>query len=75
MAWVQVKSKACQAVLDDYINRFRENGGQGRLFFVCHSLGGRMTVSDPDIHLWTGDTLAAVATKAGLFEWLVDRCG
>ncbi len=75
MAWVQVKSKARQAVLDDYINRFRENGGQGRLFFVCRSPRGRMTVSDPDIHLWTGDTLAAAATKAGLFEWLVDRCG
>lgn len=74
-AWVQVKSRARQAVLDDYVNRFRENGSQDRLFFVCHSPGGRMAVSDPDIHLWTGDTLAAAATKAGLFEWLVDRCG
>ncbi|MGE3711447.1 MAG: restriction endonuclease [Hyphomicrobiaceae bacterium] len=74
-AWVQVKSKARQAVLDDYVTRFRENGSQDRLFFVCHSPRGKMAVSDPDIHLWTGDTLAAAATKAGLFEWLIDRCG
>ncbi len=74
-AWVQVKSKARQAVLDDYVTRFRENGSHDRFFFVCHSPGGSMRVSDPDIHLWAGDTLAAAATRAGLFEWLIHRCG
>jgi len=39
-AWVQIKSSASQAVLDDYIDRFRRDGSCGRFFFVCHSAPG-----------------------------------
>ena len=35
-AFVQVKSKASQAVLDDYLERFA-GAGYDRMFFVCHS--------------------------------------
>lgn len=74
-ASVQVKSKARQAVLDDYVKRFRSSGMHDRLFFICHSPIGALSVSsDRELHLWTDEVLAATAIRAGLFEWLIERC-
>ena len=73
-AFVQVKSKAGQAVLDDYIGRFRRRGTYDRLFFICHSPAGTLSVDDTaGVHIWAGDRLADVAVKAGLFDWLTER--
>ena len=72
-AFVQVKSKAGQAVLDDYISRFRR-GTYDRLFFICHSPTGTLSVDDEvGVHIWAGDRLADAAVKAGLFDWLTER--
>ena len=72
-AFVQVKSKAGQAVLDDYISRFRR-GTYDRLFFICHSPTGTLSVDDAaGIHIWAGDRLADASVKAGLFDWLTER--
>ncbi len=72
-AFVQVKSKAGQAVLDDYIGRFRR-GTYDRLFFICHSPTGILSVDDAaGVHIWAGDRLADAAVKAGLFDWLTER--
>ncbi len=73
-AFVQVKSKAGQSVLDDYIGRFRRGEIYDRMFFVCHSPKGESLVVDgANLHVWTGDRLADAAVKAGLFDWLVER--
>ncbi len=73
-AFVQVKSKAGQAVLDDYIERFRRSGTHDRMFFVCHSPSGTLDTRDGEkLHMWAGDRLADAAVKAGLFDWLVER--
>ncbi len=72
-AFVQVKSKAGQAVLDDYISRFRR-GTYDRLFFICHSPTGTLSVDDAaGVHIWAGDRLADASVKAGLFDWLTER--
>lgn len=72
-AFVQVKSQATQAVLDDYVQRSQATQCD-RFFFVCHSPRGRLMVPDArQQHLWTGTRLAEVTVKAGLFDWLVTR--
>ncbi len=74
IAFVQVKSKAPQTVLDDYVCRFRRNGTYDRMFFVCHSPSGALSVNDTTgIHIWAGKWLADAAVKAGLFDWLTER--
>jgi hypothetical protein len=73
-AFVQVKSKASPSVLRDYIDRFRRNGTHDRMFFVCHSPTGALSVDgETGLHVWAGDRLADAAVKAGLFDWLAER--
>lgn len=75
-AFVQVKSRAGQAVLDDYIDRFRQSGAFQRFFFVCHTPSGELAaVDDARLHVWSGNRLADAAVGAGLFDWLVERSG
>ncbi len=73
-AFVQVKSKAGQAVLDDYVGRFWRSGAYQRFFFVCHS-PNRVLSTDDDarLHVWAGDRLVDAAVRAGLFDWLTER--
>lgn len=73
-AFVQVKSKAGQSVLDDYVDRFRRSGAYERLFFVCHSPTSALsTGDDARLHVWAGDRLANAAVRAGLVDWLMER--
>ena len=75
-AFVQVKSKATQSVLDDYLERYRRNGGYTRFFFICHSPAASLSVDGCDrLHVWVGDALADAAVRAGLFDWLMERVG
>ena len=75
-ATVQVKSRASQAVLDDHIERYRRSGA-ARTFFVCHSPDGVLSsaADDARVHVWTGDRLAELAVKSGLYDWLIERVG
>jgi len=74
-AFVQVKSRATTAVLQDYIDRYREYGDCSRMFFICHSPRGRLRQQavSPDVELWFADTIARKAVRAGQYEWLVQR--
>lgn len=75
-AFVQVKSKATPAVLDDYVRRFKARGDCGRMFFVCHSPSPALvarTTPDAAVNVWLADTLADKALRADLFDWLVER--
>ena len=75
-AFAQVKSKASQAVLEDYIERFHRYEQYQRMFFVCHTpIGISVDSASPNIHIWTNETLANAAIKAALFDWLVERSG
>ena len=72
-AFVQVKSRASQAILGDYLGRFRASG-YDRFFFACHSATGALKLPDePGLHLFEGHALADAAVKNGLFDWLVER--
>ncbi len=67
-------SSASQAVLDDYLSRFRRDGSAQRFYFVCHSLKGPLTLpAGTYLHLWTGGELAQRALASGLMDWLIDR--
>jgi hypothetical protein len=69
-----VKSKAGQAVLDDYVGRFRRSGAYQRMFFVCHSPKGALSnEGEARLHVWAGDRLANAAVRVGLFDWLMER--
>ena len=73
-AFVQVKSKAGQMVLDDYVDLFRRSGAYQRMFFVCHGPKGTLsTEGDARLHIRAGDRLADAAVRAGLFGWLMER--
>jgi len=75
VASVQVKSRASQAILDEHMSYFASSG-LTRTFFVCHSPDGSLSTGGATgVYLWTGEYLADVAVKAGLFEWLMDRVG
>lgn len=75
LASIQVKSRANQAALNKHINHFLSSA-LPRTFFVCHSPDGELSTGNAaGVHLWTGDQLAEVAIKSGLFEWLMDRVG
>jgi hypothetical protein len=73
-AFVQVKSKAGPSALLDYVDRFRRSATHDRMFFVCHSPTGALSVDgETGLHVWVGDRLADAAVKAGLFDWLAER--
>ena len=73
-AWVQVKSQCGQAVLDDYLERFRRDGSAQHFFLAVHSPSAQLRApADPGIHIWAGPELARAALAAGLIEWLMER--
>lgn len=73
-AFVQIKSKAGQVVLNDYIGRYRSNGTYDRMFFACHTPTSKLSAdAATDIHIWAGDKLANLVVKTGLFDWLTQR--
>jgi hypothetical protein len=73
-AFVQVKSSASRAVLQDYVDRFTDSAVFDRMFFVCHApVGGLPKPVDPRVQLWLGPKLAEQAVNAGLFDWLMEK--
>ncbi|GEL43467.1 hypothetical protein MEX01_40580 [Methylorubrum extorquens] len=71
--FVQVKSRATQAVLDDVIAAYRASGAYARMFFLCHTPVGRLAGGGPDIHVMSGPALARLAVGAGLLDWMIER--
>ena len=73
-AWVQIKSKASQAELDDYLGRFRREGSSDHFFFVCHNAAATLSLPlESRLHLWTAERVANATLDAGLFNWLIER--
>jgi hypothetical protein len=74
IAWIQVKSTASQATVNDYLNRFHNDGSADRFFFIVHTPKGVLTLpADRHLHLWAGTGLADRVIAAGLFDWLIER--
>lgn len=75
-AFVQVKSQATPAVLQDYIERYRNYPDCSRLFFVCHSPSPaleRLRDVPADVDLWFKDRLTRKVLQSGLLDWVIDR--
>lgn len=76
-AFVQVKSAATPAVLEDYVERFRAYSGADRMVFACHSPSPALAKLRPEaadhVDLWFAETLAQKAISSGLFDWLIAR--
>ena len=73
--FVQVKSRATQAVLNGSIAAYRASGAYARMFFVCHSPTGTLSADGSDVHLLTDGELARRSVDAGLLDWLIERAG
>jgi hypothetical protein len=74
-AAVQVKSKADQGVLSDYISRFDALGGAyDRLFFVCHTASPQLAIPDrQDVQVWQGRALSEKVLRLGLTQWVLQK--
>jgi hypothetical protein len=73
---VQVKSKADQAVVDDYARRLGARAGEERLLLVCHS--SETQLREPEIagrrlQVMAGAEIARRAAASDLVDWVTDR--
>ena len=75
VAFVQVKSTAGQATLDDYLARYDDRRGRyHRMIFVVHSPKGALAApSDPSVSVWEQDAIAHRVVKLGLADWVAAR--
>ena len=76
IAFVQMKSKAGQSVLNDYVQKYQARRDRfQRMFFAVHSPDGtlKLPADDPSIQLWTGERIAELAVHLGLGEWIATR--
>jgi hypothetical protein len=72
-AFVQVKSRATQAVLDRYIGIFDSAGVHQRMIFACHDSTADLVTDRAEVILWDRRMLARLALRNGLFDWLLTR--
>jgi hypothetical protein len=75
IAFVQVKSRADQPVLVDYVNKFQERRERyDRMIFAVHSPDGTLTPpTEEPVHVWNGERIAQLAVRLGLGEWIANR--
>jgi len=74
IAFVQVKSRADQSVLTDYIARFRDRPRYHRMIFAVHTPQGKLVEpADPRIQLWEGKKIAEMVVKHGLGDWVASH--
>jgi hypothetical protein len=76
IAFVQVKSTAGQAELNDYVQRFQDRRDRyARMIFAVHSPHGKLIAPAglPSVQLWEGDHVAGLVVRLGLGEWVENR--
>jgi hypothetical protein len=75
IAFVQVKSSADQATLNDYVARFREQRDRyARMIFAVHKTSGPLVAPPTEpIQVWTGEKIAQLVVAFGLGPWLEKR--
>ncbi len=75
IAFVQVKSRAAQSVLDDYVGRFLDRRERcARMIFAVHSPKGKL-IPPPDlpVQVWDGPRIAHLVVRLGLGDWVANR--
>jgi hypothetical protein len=74
-AFVQIKSRADQSTLNDYVARFsKQRESYARMIFAVHTPAGAL--SPPlqlPVQVWTGANIANRAVRVGLGEWIEKR--
>jgi hypothetical protein len=74
VAFVQVKSKAGQPTLADYVDRFLKRPRYKRMIFAVHTaVGSLVAPNDPRIQVWDGPRIASLVVKHGLGDWVATR--
>jgi hypothetical protein len=75
IAFVQIKSSATQAVLDDYVARFKDRRDHfQRMIFAVHSPNGKLTppTGEP-VQVWEREKISDLVVKLGLGDWIGKR--
>jgi hypothetical protein len=75
IAFVQVKSRASQSTLDNYVARFNvQSDRYRRMIFAVHSpIGTLAQPDDPNVQIWRGKEIAQLVVKHGLGDWVATR--
>ncbi|MDB5978361.1 MAG: hypothetical protein JWR07_5121 [Nevskia sp.] len=75
IAFVQVKSVAAQAILDDYVKRFaRQRTRYARMIFVVHTPQGILQApAGEPIQVWDRTRISELVVRLGLERWVADR--
>ena len=74
IAFVQVKSRSNQHVLDDYIQRFQARRERySRMIFAVHTVSGSLETAASGVHIWNGARVADLVVTLGLSDWLSRR--
>ena len=75
IAFVQVKSSATQATLNDYVSRFNERRDHyKRMIFAVHSSSPDIIPpSDQPVQVWDRKQIARLVVKLGLGDWVATR--
>lgn len=75
-AFVQVKSQAGRAALEESIASFRQMPQFHEMYFVVHTCGDDIERYQPEsdnIHVLAADRLADLIINAGLVRWLIQK--
>lgn len=75
VAFVQIKSAANKAVLNDYVARFNARRDRySRMIFAVHSAQGDLTASsEQPVQVWDRKKIAQLVVRLGLGDWLAKR--
>lgn len=75
VAFVQVKSRADQTVLDDYVGRFVDRRERyARMIFAVHSPKKDLVPpADLPVQVWDGPRIARLVVRLGLGDWVANR--
>lgn len=75
IAFVQVKSRANQQVLDDYVGRFLDRRERyARMIFAVHTPKGRIDPpADLPVQVWNAPRISHLVVRLGLGDWVANR--
>lgn len=74
VAFVQVKSRAGQATLSEYVGRFLARPRYHRMIFAVHTPKGNLTApADPRVQVWDGVRVARLTVKHGLGDLVANH--
>jgi hypothetical protein len=69
-AFVQVKSEASQAVLNQSIEEFKDYPHYQQMVFAVHTPSTQLRTDHPNVHIWADARLAELVVHLGLGTWL-----